>query len=69
LEWPKVNIGRLRDLTLKAAISMLFLIYFLDLDVQKGVAPDIAAALKINLDYGKRTDFWHLVLLEKKCLV
>ena len=28
----------------------------------KGVAPDIAAALKIILDYGKRTDFWHLVL-------
>ena len=28
LEWPKVNIGRLRDLTLKAAISILFLILF-----------------------------------------
>ena len=28
LEWPKVNTGRLRDLTLKAAISMLFLILF-----------------------------------------
>jgi len=27
------------------------------------VAPDIAAAHKINLDYGKRTDIWHLVLL------
>ena len=27
-EWPKVNIGRLRDLTLKAVISMLFLILF-----------------------------------------
>ena len=27
-EWLKVNIGRLRDLTLKAAISMLFLILF-----------------------------------------
>ena len=25
-EWPKVNTGKLRDLTLKAAISMLFLI-------------------------------------------
>jgi hypothetical protein len=33
------------------------------------VAPDIAAALKNNLlIYGKRTDFWHLVLLEKKFL-
>jgi len=34
------------------------------------VAPDIAAALKNNLMiYGKRTDFWHLVLLEKNsCL-
>jgi hypothetical protein len=33
------------------------------------VAPDIAAALKIILYYGKRTDFWHLVLLGKKsCL-
>ena len=28
LEWLKVNTGRLRDLTLKAAISMLFLILF-----------------------------------------
>ena len=28
LEFPKVNIGRLRDLTLKVAISMLFLILF-----------------------------------------
>ena len=28
LEWPKVNIGRLRDLTLKADISMIFLILF-----------------------------------------
>ena len=27
-EWLKVNIGRLRDLTFKAAISMLFLILF-----------------------------------------
>jgi len=33
------------------------------------VAPDIAAALKITLEYGKRTDFWHLVLLGKiSCL-
>jgi hypothetical protein len=28
LEWPKINTGRLWDLTLKAAISMLFLILF-----------------------------------------
>ena len=28
LEWLKVNTGKLRDLTLKAAISMLFLILF-----------------------------------------
>lgn len=28
LEWPKVNTGKLRDLILKAAISMLFLILF-----------------------------------------
>ena len=28
LEWSKVNTGRLRDLTLKATISMLFLILF-----------------------------------------
>ena len=27
-EWTKVNTGRMRDLTLKAAISMLFLILF-----------------------------------------
>ena len=27
-EWPKVNTGRLQDLTLKATISMLFLILF-----------------------------------------
>ena len=27
-EWPKVNTSRLRDLTLKAAISMFFLILF-----------------------------------------
>jgi hypothetical protein len=32
------------------------------------VAPDIAAALKNNLDYGKRTDIWHLVLLRKNVL-
>jgi hypothetical protein len=34
------------------------------------VAPGIAAALKIILlNCGKRTDFWHLVLLgEKSCL-
>ena len=28
LEWPKVNTSKLRDLTLKAAISMLFFILF-----------------------------------------
>jgi len=28
MEWPKVNTGRLQDLTLKAAISMLSLILF-----------------------------------------
>jgi hypothetical protein len=34
-----------------------------------GVAPDIAAALKnLSHDYGKRTDFWHLVLLGKRVL-
>jgi hypothetical protein len=33
------------------------------------VAPDIAVALKINLDYGKRKDIWHLDLLGEKCLV
>jgi hypothetical protein len=33
------------------------------------VAPDIAAALKIIfLIYGKRTDFWHLVLLGENVL-
>ena len=32
------------------------------------VAPNIAAALKIMINYGKRTDFWHLVLLGKKAL-
>jgi hypothetical protein len=33
------------------------------------VAPDIAAALKIVLlNYGKRTDIWHLVLLREKIL-
>ena len=34
----------------------------------KTVASDIAAAHKIIFDYGKRTDFWHLVLLGKKVL-
>jgi hypothetical protein len=39
----------------------------------KVVAPDIAAALKNNVivkkDWGKRTDFWHLILLGKmSCL-
>ena len=33
------------------------------------VAPDIAAAHKIILDRGKRTDFWHLVLLGEKVFV
>jgi len=28
-EWPKVNIGRMRDLTLKAVIFTLFLFFFL----------------------------------------
>jgi hypothetical protein len=28
-EWPNVNIGKMRDLFLKAAISMLFFYYFL----------------------------------------
>jgi len=32
------------------------------------VALDIVAALKIIFDYGKRTDFWHLVLLGEKVL-
>jgi hypothetical protein len=33
------------------------------------VTPDIAAALKKIIDCGKRTDFWHLVLLGKmSCL-
>ena len=33
------------------------------------IAPDIAAALKIiHLNYGKRTDFWHLVFLGEKVL-
>jgi hypothetical protein len=36
--------------------------------INKNVAPDIAAAHKIIFDYGKRTDFWHLILLEKKVL-
>ena len=36
-KWLKVNIGRLQDLTLKAAISMSSLFYFLALDVQKGM--------------------------------
>jgi hypothetical protein len=35
---------------------------------ERSVAPDIAAAHKIILDCGKRTDFWHLVLLGKKVL-
>ena len=33
-----------------------------------GVAPDITAALKINLEYEKRKDIWHLVLLRKNIL-
>jgi hypothetical protein len=37
--------------------------------VYKGiVAPDIAAALKKIINCGKRTDFWHLVLLGKVVL-
>jgi len=36
--------------------------------INKNVAPDIAAAHKIIFDYGKRTDFWHVILLEKKVL-
>ena len=32
------------------------------------VAPNIAAALKIMINYGKRTYFWHLVLLEENVL-
>jgi len=37
-EWPKVNTGRLRDLTFKVAISMLLLFfYFLSLYFQKGM--------------------------------
>jgi len=32
------------------------------------VAPDIAATLKIILDYEKRTDIWHLVFLGEKVL-
>jgi len=33
------------------------------------VAPDIAAALKnLSHDYGKKKDFWHLVLLGKRVL-
>jgi len=32
------------------------------------VAPDIAAALKILVNYGKRIDSWHLVLLGEKVL-
>ena len=35
----------------------------------QSVAPEIAAALKINsLDYRKRTDFWHPVLLGENVL-
>ena len=36
-EWPKVNTGRMRDLTLKDVISMLCLFIFLDFDFQKGM--------------------------------
>ena len=39
-EWPKVNIGRMRDLSLKVAISMLFFFYiyiFVVLNFQKGM--------------------------------
>ena len=36
-EWAKVNIGRLRDLTLKDVISMISLFIFLALHFQKGM--------------------------------
>jgi hypothetical protein len=34
-EWPKVNIGRMRDLTLQDVISMISLFIFLALNFQK----------------------------------
>ena len=37
-EWPKVNTGRMRDLTLQDVISMIFLfLFFFALHIQKGM--------------------------------
>ena len=47
-EWPKVNIGRLRDLTLKAAISMLFLILFSCLRCPERYGCQLFNALRIT---------------------
>jgi len=41
----------------------------IDLPPMTAVSPDIAAAHKNILDYGKRTNFWHLVLLGENGLV
>ena len=47
-EWPKVNTGRLQDLTLKAAISMLFLILFSCLRCQERYGCQIFNATRIT---------------------
>ena len=48
LEWMKVNIGRLLDLTLKAAISMLFLILFSFLRFQERYGCQLFNAIGIT---------------------
>jgi len=61
-------------MTDKSLRGDLFLVSFIDDYCLKiwAVALDIAAALKNNgsldLYYGKRTDFWHLILLRENVL-
>ena len=46
-EWTKVNIGRMQDLSLKAAISMVFLFFiFLAIYLQKGMDVSFLMALE-----------------------
>jgi len=55
-EWPKVNIGRMWDLTLKAVIFTLFLFFFLALNFQKGICNIPHSGIKITLSCQLKTE-------------
>ena len=69
-EWSKVNIGRMRDLSLKAAISMLFLFLFIHMETHHFDLQSSSSAQNINR-WSNLSIMSNLLLFEsqtQKCL-